>query len=154
MIETLSGFIYSLMGALVLLAIQESIKFLKERNGSLTGIWIQEIPKKYDQEAKTDLVTCRNVGKKLKGKIERISPPEQSHKKWRFEGQIVDSIIFLTFWTTDKKRNAGSYGTIHMLKKDDNKCLGSYVKTIVKDENKSLTFEPKEFELNWQVKNS
>jgi len=121
--------IASLLGALLVLAIQESVKYLKSRKGPLTGDWLQTFTD--SQTDKQDLVHCRHIGDRLEGTIERLKPADQTYKRWRFEARKRNAMIFGTYWAIDRKNNDGSHGTIQHYLITNSRLEGFYVKLQV-----------------------
>lgn len=146
------GIAGSIAGALAVLLVQLSIRYWREERGQLTGQWDQVIPKSGAEPEKHDLVSCRDNGSWLKGKIERIEPIDQNFKKWRFLGLRRDALIFLVFWSTDKIRNPSSFGTIQLHFATSNCWEGFYVKLIVTSKGEQFTGQLEEFNLVWHLK--
>src|SRR5207302_1737079 len=73
---------------------KELITYFKYRKKALTGDWEQIIEDA--QTPKRDLVHCRHIGDKLEGTIERLEPKDQNYKRWKFEAQQRNSMIFGT----------------------------------------------------------
>lgn len=141
-------------GALLLFIFQEVIAYFRAGRGDLTGAWSQEIPPQEGEPRKLDVVRCREINGKLAGKIRREEPAQQKVKRWEFEGRRRGSLVFLTYWSTDRDRNPDSYGTIQLNRIGDNHWEGFYVKLITKPGgNARFTGELKQIQLDWKCQN-
>jgi len=122
------GVLERVVGAVVVLLIQEIIARLRARKGVVSGEWEQIVPQQNSEAEKHDHVVCRHIGNKISGHITRLLPHELKFKRWRFEGQMRVSLVFLTFWPVDAAKNPGSYGTIRLHMIDEKQLQGFYVK--------------------------
>lgn len=150
MTSTIWGIVGSILGALAVFAAKAIVKYFQERSGPLTGNWTQLIPPQKGEPEKRDIVQCRDYGSKIIGEIKRSAPPDQSTKCWKFQGIRHGSLVFLTFWTTDRGNNPDSYGSIQLNRIGDNHYKGFYVKLIVTSGEQRFTGQFETFSLDWE----
>lgn len=153
MTETLFGIVGSLLGALLVLAVQEMIGRARSRKGVFSGEWEELILAQHGEAEKHDQVTCKHVGNTVSGSIRRQHPTDQTHKNWRFQGHVRGSLIFVTFWATDAAKNPGSYGTIQLHMINEKQLKGFYVKLIVTASQDKFTGELKQVHVEWLRRN-
>jgi hypothetical protein len=98
------------------------------RKGDLTGEWKQYISGESGDKVDNISLKHNNVTKKIKGKIKRLEPQNQRNKVWEFEGVIKGHLLFIIFWTSDVRKNPGSYGTIQLHEINENQLSGFYIR--------------------------
>lgn len=126
---------YPIMAALTLAAsggaiidiTRHAIRSLREHTGDFSGKWKGSL---YDETGsnivKVDRYKIKQRGNVLLGKIVRISPLEQCHRKWSFIGRIVGNDFIAIFWSND--RGVFSYGCWLMQLKSDFMFSGYYLR--------------------------
>jgi hypothetical protein len=144
----MSSIVASSISFLLGLGAKELITYFKYRKRALTGDW-EQIIEEEGQTTKRDLVHCRHIGDKLEGTIERLEPADQNYKRWKFEAQLRNAMIFGTFWATDP-RNHESYGTIQHYLITNSKLEGFYVKIEVTTQDGKVVSNFKETRFRWQ----
>lgn len=142
----LSSIISGFIGTIVGVFLKEFLEFIKSKNSEFSGEWTQLIYVNDTETIKKDKVKVIHYGNRIKGKIQRLDPSTENHKKWKFEGYFLDDLFFGTFQTTDRRRNPGSYGVL-LLRKTilESKVTleGSYVKSDTQPGSKKGDLERK-----------
>jgi hypothetical protein len=140
----------SIVGAIVVLILEQFLNFLKSRNRDYSGRWEQVIYDENGKIVKKDEVACRQIGDSLSGEIHRFDPSEQNSKKWKFKGKIKGNFFFGMFWAIDVRTNPKSYGTLQLYITNANLMKGFYVKLQdVPDETK-FSQELKQVRFEWK----
>jgi hypothetical protein len=115
--------------------------------GMFVGEWDQHIPAAEDQPAKHDLVTCRQHGARVYGRVKRIEPTAENWKDWGFEGRVRENVVAATFWSADAGVN--SFGTMLLVHSGEHRYEGYYTKHApaernldrIADERRRIYFE-------------
>jgi hypothetical protein len=123
--ELFFGVIASIVGGIAMLALQKAYRFFCERASPFTDKWIGT---SYDENGNLQTKDClilRQRDENLHGKIERLIPDNQAHRKWHWKGKLRDKNLFAIFWSNSK--NFPSYGTVFMRQKSDHEFTGYYL---------------------------
>lgn len=128
------GIIGSLIGAVLVVLVQERISFLRARHGFLTGQWLQLIYDDQGKVIKRDRLDLRHEGNIIKGHYCRLEPSDQKFKEWQFSGRLEGHLLYGLYWSSDLKKNPGSYGTsqLHMI--NQAKFTGFYTRLIISND--------------------
>lgn len=144
------GLIDALIGALVAIVLQEVFAYWRGRSGFLAGRWDETLYDKQGNVAKIDRIVVQHHGNVVKGRIRRLNPVDQSFKRWRFYGRIEGNLLFGVFWSTDLRRNPGSYGTIQLHMLNQSRFTGFYVRLDVASDLTGISETMSRLKLEWE----
>jgi len=122
------GIIGSVIGSLGTVWYISLNTYLQARKGEFTGDWKQVIPAYEDEPEKIAVVKCKQVGDRLFGHTERVSPKTQFTQRWEVEARIKRGLIFGIYWPEDSAKLPGSYGTLQFKIVDETLFDGFYVR--------------------------
>lgn len=114
-----------LVGAVLVFLVQKAYQYLTEIRAPYTGIWYDSIYDEQGNVIKKDMLNIRQRGDILTGKITRISPIEQQHRKWLFSGRLRGNHFFAVFWSIS--HDVQSYGSWYLTQIDDDHFTGYYL---------------------------
>lgn len=120
------GALSSIAGALLVLAVQYAARRIQEHRSPFTGEWEDYIFDENGKVVKKDRISMRQRDDTVNGKIARIEPSSQNHRRWKFIGKIFGPNVFAIFWPVDK--SIPSYGCWYVHQKDDFTFEGFYLK--------------------------
>ncbi|MHB8595433.1 MAG: hypothetical protein ACYDER_01330 [Ktedonobacteraceae bacterium] len=149
------GIIGSLLGAVVVVFVQDALSRRRARSGFLTGEWEQVI---YDTkgvtETRKDRVIVRHEDNVVKGHVNRLEPIDQRFKSWDLSGRIEGHMLFCTFWSTDLKKNPGSYGTVQLHMINQSRFTGFYLKLGITSKPTGFSEALIQTKLEWRRKST
>lgn len=117
---------YSLAGAIVYAVGSAALRRRAERRGAYAGLWKGEIRGPDGTVVKVDQYAFRNVADVIEGDIERQSPGDQRHRRWKMYGRVRGRDFFAVFWSTDPA--VLSYGCWYLHQVGDFKFDGYYLR--------------------------
>jgi hypothetical protein len=144
------AFISALIGAFLTIVIQEATSYWRGRSGFLAGTWDETLYDKQGNIAKIDRLVLRHHGNIIKGKIRRLQPPDQTFKRWQLYGRIEGNLLFGIFWSTDLKRNPGSYGTMQLHMLNQSSFTGFYVRLDIASNQAGISETMTRLKLEWK----
>lgn len=133
----LNNLIAGLVGAFLVFIVQWIFRVMVENRAPFSGTWYEQI---YDDEGnvvKKDTHYIRQRGDTLTGKIQRTYPPEQTHRRYLFNGRIRGRNYFAIFWSTSP--DILSYGCWYMRQIDDDSFDGYYLSLKIAEKGKTIT---------------
>jgi len=119
---------------------------------SLSGTWWAVLEAHKDRPRKVDLVEATVSGEDVTATIRRVSPDEQSGRRWDFVGKVRGGYLFGMFYTTTPDLAALSYGTIQLRRASDagTEWTGFYVRLQVVSGNPGRPNELEPIKMCWQ----
>lgn len=121
----LLGTITSILGGVLVLAVQYLWRWQEENKSQLTGEWENRILDGNGDAIKIDKMDVRQRGSYLNGAIRRIQPEESDYRKWLFKGYKRGESIIAIFWSEDE--TVKSYGAWHVRHVADGVYEGYYL---------------------------
>ncbi len=101
-------------------------KIIQEGRSGLTEKWKINIYNTKEEIVKQDSVNMKHRGKDINGKIKRVMPDWQSHRKWEFIGKKHNDDIFIIFISDNENIPSSGCARVHLEK--DFRYEGFYFK--------------------------
>ena len=92
----------------------------------LTGVWEDRIFGDSGEVSKRDAVDLSQQGDLVTGRIRRIFPGDQSHRRWKLVGKLVGNTFAAVFWSDNPDR--ASFGAWLLERSTDDFLSGHYMK--------------------------
>jgi hypothetical protein len=148
-----SAVLGAVASALFLFIYQTTRDWWQSRRFEMHGIWYATLsPSPWKAYERIDKVQCRQAGDRIKGKIERDSPPAEKGRRWEFAGHTDGRIVIAHFFTTTPQKDLTSYGTLVLHKDPANRdrWVGSYVRPALSSYGEITTGDMAEIPLRWE----
>ncbi len=100
--DIFNGVVGSILGGIALLAIAWLISKFAEFRNQGSGNWDAAVFDNEGRIVKRDIILLRQKGEVVHGRLRRVEPKNERHRRWHCYGRVLGRIFFGIFWPIDK----------------------------------------------------